>query len=484
MISTTGLHPLDRPLSPVEKWYWICDQLSPLNVVARVRVEGDLPVGLLRDALDRLQDRHPLLRVAVADTDERTPRLVPTDAYIPLRQVVATAGATATAAGADATAAGAGTAGGEADDPWVRELNERELVEHIDWRSGPLARAVVITHPGGEGEPTRHDLLLGVVHSIADGTTVLALARQWLELAATPCQEGAGVAGAGPATGSRVARVLPPLAELLPRTHRGEAGARLLAEKQERDQAEFARCRPARIEPEQPVPFERRRTALLHRELTPDQLDAVVAAAARAGATVHGALAAAIAAAVARDTPEPTEYVAIGSPITFRGALDPPVTEDEAGTYVATVGSVVRTAPGTPFWAMARQISADVAARRERGEHLSMVNLLLGGGGPQTRAQWRDFLEFMEENGPINLCLSNLGRLDFPERIGPWRVAEPQFVTALSVNGYFVATASTSHGRLFWNFTYLTGAVSTGRARRLADGALDLLLAALDEPIS
>ncbi|MEO3778000.1 hypothetical protein ABGB16_14365 [Micromonospora sp. B11E3] len=454
MTSSTGIRTLDRPLSPVEKWYWICDQLSPLNVVARGRVDGDLPVRLLREALDLLQSRHPLLRVAVADADEREPRLVPTGAHIPLRQVVAAAD--------------------DDEERWVRELNDHELVEHIDWRTGPLARAVVVTHPGDDGEPARHDLLLGLVHSIADGTTVLALARQWLELAAA-------LRGEPAATGRGAERILPPPDELLPETHRGEAGARLLTEKQERDQAEFERCRPARIEPEQPVPFERRRTALLHRELTPAQLDAVVAAAARAGATVHGALAAAIVAAVARDTPGGTDHVAIGSPITFRGDLAPPVGEHEVGTYVATVGSVVRTAP---FWEMARQVSADVAARRARGEHLSMVNLLLGGGGPQTRAEWREFLEFMEANGPINLCLSNLGRLDFPDRIGPWRVAEPQFVTGLSVNGYFVATASTSHGRLFWNFTYITDAVSHERARRLADGALDALLAALDEPTS
>lgn len=463
MTSTADTRTLDRPLSPVEKWYWICDQLSPLNVIARVRVDGDLPVQLLRHALDLLQARHPLLQVAVADADERQPRLVPTDAPIPLRQVLATAGTE------EATDAAAG------EEPWVRELNGRELVEHIDWRTGPLARAVVVTHPGADGEPTRHDLILGLVHSIADGTTVLALARQWLEIAAALQRDPTA------ASEQATERVLPPLEELLPSTHRGAEGARLLAEKQERDQAEFERCRPVRIEPEQAIPFERRRTALLHRELSPEQLDAVVAAASRAGATVHGALAAAIASAVARDTPGGAEYVAIGSPITFRSALEPPVAEHEVGSYVATVGSVVRTAPQTPFWEMARQISADVAARRARGEHVTMVNLLLGEGGPQTRAQWREFLEFMEASGPINLCLSNLGRVDFPEQIGPWRVAEPQFVTGLSVNGYFVATASTSHRRLFWNFTYITGAVSDERARRLADGALDILLAALDE---
>jgi hypothetical protein len=31
-----------RPLSPVERWYWIADQTSPLNDIARVRLTGDM----------------------------------------------------------------------------------------------------------------------------------------------------------------------------------------------------------------------------------------------------------------------------------------------------------------------------------------------------------------------------------------------------------------------------------------------------------
>jgi hypothetical protein len=36
-----------RPISPVERWFWIADQVSPLNVVARVRLTGHIPEGVL-----------------------------------------------------------------------------------------------------------------------------------------------------------------------------------------------------------------------------------------------------------------------------------------------------------------------------------------------------------------------------------------------------------------------------------------------------
>lgn len=33
-----------RPVSPMEQWFWIADQLSPLNVIARVRLVGHVGI--------------------------------------------------------------------------------------------------------------------------------------------------------------------------------------------------------------------------------------------------------------------------------------------------------------------------------------------------------------------------------------------------------------------------------------------------------
>ncbi|MFD7423609.1 hypothetical protein ACFV6M_24620, partial [Streptomyces californicus] len=46
-----------RELSPLERWYWIADQISPLNVVGRVRLHGPVSRAALRTALDGLQAR-------------------------------------------------------------------------------------------------------------------------------------------------------------------------------------------------------------------------------------------------------------------------------------------------------------------------------------------------------------------------------------------------------------------------------------------
>src|SRR3712207_5672123 len=109
---------VNRPLSPVERWYWIADHFSPLNVIARVRVHGELSIPGLQAALDTLQERHPLLRTTiVADDVGRNPTFVSgLVGPIPLRTAQS--------------------------DQWEREVDEHEMNDRIDLRHGPLCRAV------------------------------------------------------------------------------------------------------------------------------------------------------------------------------------------------------------------------------------------------------------------------------------------------------------------------------------------------------
>ncbi|MEV7770195.1 FAD-dependent monooxygenase [Kitasatospora sp. NPDC086791] len=448
-----------RELSPLERWYWIADQTSPLNVIARARVHGDLPQSPLRRALDALQARHPLLRVAIADGGTgANPVFVPLDGErIPLRHVAVSP-----------------------DDPvadtrWEREVNDRELAESIDWRTGPLLRAVVITSGGNgaDGEGDVHDLVLTASHCIADGKTCLSLLREWIELAAQP--------GSRTPYQALSRQALPATEDLLPRRHRGAAGAAGLGVMTLRDRR-AARQGPAqRVTPSRRVPFGQRRTRTVHRLFTTDQLDQLVQAAKRHGTTVHGVLAAAMVTAVARDAGAPAgTHFSIGSPVDFRGDLDPVVSPDEVGTFVATVPSRVRYEPGGPLWSMAREISQDLVRRRRRQEHLSMLSLPRRAG-PKSTADSEAFMRFMDEKGPINLCLSNVGRYEFPERAGAWRISGAQFVTGISVVGAIVATATTSHGQLAWNFGYVEGLISEPRGRQIADDAVRTVLSALAE---
>ncbi|MBL7260145.1 phthiocerol/phthiodiolone dimycocerosyl transferase family protein [Paractinoplanes lichenicola] len=426
---------MSRELSPGERWYWIIDQLSTLNVCARVRIEGELSAEALRTALGALQDRHPRLRAAIAERPGEGPRFVPTDRPIPLREVYPA----------------------DFDDArWVGEVDGHELTVPLDWRSGPLARAVLISGPG-----PIHDLLLTVPHSIADGTTALSLLRQWVRLAAEPPAPGSSAVTGGPAPESFEAlfRERPQTAPAAPSGDQPAAG-------------DVGRLRPERF-----VPFDQRRTRMLHRSLDGDALDRLTRACKREGATLHGVLAAALACAVAGEAgATPPTHIAVGSPITLRDELSRPVPEDEAGCFVSALHSVVRHQPDD-LWSMARFIRDDLAARRRRGEQYEVFDLL-AVQGPAGVADCEPFVRYIEENGPFNFFVSNIGRFEFPAGLGAWRLSGAQFVGGISVVGYLGSSVSTSQGRLSWNFTHIDGAVSRERAERLADASIALVLAA------
>ena len=109
-----------RLLSPVERWYWIVDQVSPLNVIARVRLTGHVPEGVLERAAADLAAEYPLLRVAIrANADGTRPAFASSSQSIPARTV-------------------------QGDDTeWERQVDQCELRTSVDWRNGPDRKSVV-----------------------------------------------------------------------------------------------------------------------------------------------------------------------------------------------------------------------------------------------------------------------------------------------------------------------------------------------------
>ena len=54
-----------------------------------------------------------------------------------------------------------------------------------------------------------------------------------------------------------------------------------------------------------------------------------------------------------------------------------------------------------------------------------------------------------------------------------------QFISGISISGYLVATVNTSHGELFWNFSYIDVVVSQQSTQGFADCCLHTLLQAI-----
>ena len=437
-----------RPLSPAERWYWIVDQISPLNVIARVRLTGHIPDGLLARAAANLAAEYPLLRVAIrADADGTNPAFAPSSQTIPIH-----------------------TVRGD-DTEWERHVDDHELTASVDWRSGPLLRIVDVA---SDAPQEVHDLVLTVSHIIADATTALSLLQRLVEhadrLAVATC--GDDLVASRPVVGAPE--------DLLPARYRRPRAVGRIAAAGLADQLAAALARPRRLTPESMVPPSRRRTRVMRRMLTATQVDTLTRRCREEGVTVHGALAAAMAMVIGPTAARKASgRICIGSPINFRADLNPPISADEVGCYVATVASIVRFGGDRDLWSIARQINRALGRRKRFEQHLALlsaIRLIC----PASVAKSSKVFGLIERNGPLNVCISNIGRYGFAGRIGDWRLSGAQFIASVPSSSYFVATVNTSQDELFWNFSYADGVVSNRSAQRFADGCRQTLLGAID----
>jgi len=150
------------PLTPTQERVWLLEKLgheAPVyHVPAPVRLEGPLDTAALSAAIDRIFERHEILRSVVRVVDER-PRLVVQPARhvpLPIEEID----------GDDATR-------------WSRTLEKvhAEYVRPFDLVDGPLLRARLFRL-----DEEDHVLLLSMHHVVCDGVTIRILFDEIREL--------------------------------------------------------------------------------------------------------------------------------------------------------------------------------------------------------------------------------------------------------------------------------------------------------------
>ncbi|MFD6889360.1 amino acid adenylation domain-containing protein [Streptomyces sp. NPDC059957] len=142
------------PLTSGQRALWYLEQQNPgtaAHISVALRLCGPLAPHVLREALDRLVERHPALRTAFGATDG-----------VPFQQVSADTAADFTVADASAL-----------DEAGLRDLADREIAgTAFGLSSGRLLRALLLTHPGGDV------LCLVVHHIVADMWSLTLLAEE------------------------------------------------------------------------------------------------------------------------------------------------------------------------------------------------------------------------------------------------------------------------------------------------------------------
>ncbi|WP_326983095.1 condensation domain-containing protein [Chryseobacterium sp. MYb264] len=151
---------IKRKLMMVERIMYV-DSQTPLNVIYTARINGTISEDHLRIALDKIQRKHPLLRVSIDHKSAKFPFFTEEKeiSQIPLRVVER-----------------------RTDDDWLAE-SENEWYRIFEDQKKPMAQLVWV-----KGE-TVSEILWVMPHCLCDGTTGITLIRELITLLDNPLLE-------------------------------------------------------------------------------------------------------------------------------------------------------------------------------------------------------------------------------------------------------------------------------------------------------
>jgi len=344
-----------RQLGALEHLFWLLDQNRQVHFAVTALISGETSPRDWRRALDRLQERHPLMSVCIDGEPGSMPSFHQADAIpIPLRIVE--------------------------DEPelrWEAEVG-KELATPFKPNQAPLIRAVLIQ---GAYDAA---FMLVAHHSIADGLSLAYAIRDTLDLLA--------------------GRTLEPLPWLPSQDDMMNVS----------DSAADGRGEAHALDPAVYRPNDNARPTVKGLRLSPTLTSKIRDRARREGTTVHGALCAALLLASRevftewRDTP-----LRIMSPINVRPLID---VGESCGVFVSATTSVF-DGEAKNFWDLARDARNSIAANQNReyiAAGLSAFHQVVGDGADIATAA-----EFGAQVFSNEVMVTNLGNLSFDQRFGP-----------------------------------------------------------------
>ena len=351
---------LVRPLGSLEQLFHLIDQISPAHFAVTAEIKGPTTINAWRAALDSLQSRHPLFSVCIDINEESKPffRYV-ADAPIPLRVIE-----------------------GRVPSHWETEI-EKELALPFNAETAPLVRAVVF-HDTHEAVFT-----LAAHHSIADGMSLAYAIKDTLRALSGQSIEPLPV--------------LPPQEELLRLVDRTAAASGTEAPDENRSGPPAAYRKQDHSRPH------------IHRlALTPETTRRLRERSREEGATVHGALCAALLLAGRQLSEQWNENpVRIMSPINTRSLLK---AGDEVNLLISAGTVSFECQVYAMFWEVAGQATRGLASARTvegvSGLVAAIDQAVTPGMDPA------DARHFAENAFAFEMMISNLGNLAYETKYG------------------------------------------------------------------
>ncbi|WP_406238394.1 hypothetical protein [Nocardia sp. NBC_01009] len=446
-----------RALSPTERWYWILDQVSPLNIVAWVSIRGHIAHDVLEQAAQVLYRRHPLLRVRVdARPDGTDPAFVAArSANLHVRHVDS---------GSDVAV-------------WKDEIEGAELSTALDSSSGCLARITdVVQNVGTLAEA--HVLILTLSHVIGDAESATGLVSELVDIACKLSDDRADVANRELSLATKSGRVLLAPDQSLPRSHRGVSGlGRVFLSMLE--QLRHSAQRPMRLMAPEGVSLEDGATRIVGRIVFGVDFQNLLAACDAHSVELRSAITVALAWAVSdlKDG-RGSERICIGVGDDTRKAVAANGDEVVLGAYTTLTPAMVRRGKKEDFWSRVREVDHYSRDRIDRCDHVTPLLLMKFISPPSVNGS-ANAVKMAERRGPGNVVHISVTTRRNPDDHGRWEVSPPEFAVSLSATGYLGACTTVADSSLQWNTVFACGAVSAVDAESVADSALLLLLSVL-----
>lgn len=426
-----------RALGNIERGCWLIDQAAPMNVLAVAQVRGRLDVARVPQALQRLQWRHPLLRVCVQLDDDGAPTYFEADAPIPFSVI------------------------DRRDGSHFHQLVTDERNRPFRWDQAPLLRLSILR---GDDES---DLVFTMHHLISDGASSTYILRDLLTAISDPA-----VASAWTALPLR-----PALEDLMPPSERGRQGLQRSAQFLAQQAWTFFAQRPRLLLEQQAFPSSLRRSAVSHQQLSQGETRSLLTACRSHRVTLHGALCAALLLAVGAEVREessiPEPVLGCCTPVNLRRVLQPPIGED-LGLYVGPIVTFHRVAEGTPLSVLATELTQQIHKARSDGvptQALATQSRLLPPRVSPQRAAKHLYNRLF---GTVSV--TNMGVLDIPLLYGDLRLSAVHIGGSNNAFGSLISIGVTTlDGQLFLNFNYNERIVSADRIRRVVEATLGAL---------
>lgn len=168
----------------------------------------------------------------------------------------------------------------------------------------------------------------------------------------------------------------------------------------------------------------------------------------------------------------------IGSPVDFRGLLEPAPEADELGIYAPVLTGFVPFGAGVSLWEAARAVNRQVARGVRQRRHLATVAGMRFGTPRTVASGWR-VAEMVDRRAPWNVSVTNLGRVEFPERAGEWRLSGVVLAAGNSCVSAMTVAVVTAHDELHIGFCHVDRILPEAAAAAFAD---DVLAALLNRP--